>query len=350
MSLVAIGYQPPEQIQASASAVEIDTSVNRAAPSRSLSADDLVATNVAANIAQSSDLPVAANVLSLSQSIAAESVLTQNDTNIVAKPQIVQANADTRDIKTHVAKAGETIPSIAAQYNVSSRTVKWANDMESDAVEPGRKLKILPTDGVIYSVKSGDSIQSVAERYKASVEQIRTYNDLELGGFAPGKQLIIPSGDLPQTERPGYEEPAPVITYNTNSGLNYGNYSGGRATGNGYSASVGNKYAFGNCTWYVYERRAELGRPVGSFWGNAASWGYYAASSGYGVNGSPAVGSVMANGGGYGHVSVVESVNPGVSISVSEMNAYRFGGGFNRIGHGDIPWNEAVSGMYQYIH
>ncbi len=350
MSLVAIGYQPPEQIKAAASAVDVDTSVTSSLTQKSLSVDDLVATRVATNIAQSADLPVASNVANLSQSIAAESVLAQNDANIVAKPQVVQASSDTRQIQTYTAKAGDTIPEIAKQFNLSSKTIRWANDMESDAVEPGRKLKILPTDGVLYTIQSGDSLSSIASTYKANSEQIKTYNDLELGGFKPGKTIIIPQGNLPQDERPGYEAPAASNNGYAYAGISYGDYSGGAGAGNNYAASVGNRYGFGQCTWYAYERRAELGRPVGSFWGNASTWSYYASTAGYRVDGSPAVGAVMQNSGGYGHVSIVESVNPGVSVTISEMNAYRFGGGFNRIGRGDISWGEAVSGMYQYIH
>lgn len=343
MSLVAIGYQPPEQIKAAASAVEIDTTV---APSTAqpLAVDELVATRVATQIAESADLPVASNVANLSQSMEAESVLVQNDANIVAKPQIVQASEDTREIKTYTAKAGDTVKTIAKKFNVSEQTIRWANDMDSDAVENGRKLKILPTDGVLYTIQSGDTLASVAERYKANAEQIKTYNDLELGGFSSGKQIIIPQGSLPTDERPGYE--APVVT----NGIAYNTYSGGTGSSNTYAASTGNTYAFGNCTWYAYERREELGRSVGSRWGNAATWAYYASISGYRVDGTPAVGAVMQNGGGYGHVAIVEAVNPGVSVTISEMNAYRFGGGFNRIGRGDISWGEAVSGMYKYIH
>ena len=344
MSFVAIGYQPPEQIKAAASAVDVNTSSTSSVASQSLTVDDLVAARVATQIAETADLPVANNVASLSQSMAAESVLVQNDANIVAKPQVVQAAQDTRQITTYTAKTGETIPDIAKLFGISAQTVRWANDMESDAVEPGRNLKILPIDGVLYTIQSSDTLASVASKYKANAEQIKTYNDLELGGFTAGKQIIIPQGTLPTDERPGYE--APVVT----NGIAYGSYGGGTGSSNTYSASTGNKYAFGNCTWYVYERRAQLGRPVGSNWGNAATWAYYASLGGFRVDGSPEVGSVMQNGGGYGHVAVVEALNPGVSVTISEMNAYRFGGGFNRIGRGDIPWGEAVSGMYRYIH
>lgn len=349
ISLVAIGYQPPERMTASAS-VANKRQVS-ALSSDEVSVDELVAASVAANIAQTASLPVANNVSNLSQSMAAESVLVQNDTNIVAKPQIVQIANNTRDVRMHTATTGENVPLVAEKYGISPETVKWANNLTSDALEPGKELKILPVNGVLYTTKDGDTIDSLADKYKADRQQLITYNDLEVGGVTPGRQLIIPGGALPETERPGYEAPRQQTRFGGTSSTfsGSGNYSGGSGSANNLSASVGNRYAFGNCTWYAYERRAQLGRPVGSFWGNAATWGSYAASAGYVVNRDPTVGSLMVNGGGYGHVAVVESVNPGVSVSISEMNAYRFGGGFNRIGRGDIPWNEAVSGMYQYI-
>ena len=346
MSLVAIGYQPPEQLNTAARAANTGTNNN----SQTMSAiDDLVATNLAANIAQTADLPVAANVANLSQSIDAESVLVKSDDTIVAKPQIIQPTASNREIKKYKTKAGDTVQKVADRYNVSPRTIKWTNGLESDALEAGRTLTILPVDGVLYTVEGGGSIDSIVSRYKANKQQLVSFNDLEIDGLSNGKQIIIPSGTLPETERPGYE--APVVESNNYYG---GGSNGGSAVGSPSAylagASAGNRYAFGNCTWYVYERRAQLGRPVGSFWGNAATWSSYAGAAGFDVNGTPAPGAIMANGGGYGHVAVVESVNPGKSITISEMNGYRFGGGFNIVARGKVSWNEAVSGMYRYIH
>lgn len=350
MSLVAIGYQPPEHASAAANALSSQTSKTADDSVLSADADDIVAANIAANLAVSANLPVATNVANLSQSLAAESVLTQNDANIVAKPQIIQPSADSREIRTYTAKSGDTVQKIANRYGLSVSTIKWANNLTSDAVESGRKLKILPVDGVLYTVSRGDTIDKIANRYDANREQIITFNDLEIGGIKNGKQIVIPSGSLPRTERPGYQAPAPAIQSPVNAGIDYGSYSGGHGASNSYMASAGNRYAFGNCTWYAYERRAELGRPIGSFWGNAATWASYASAAGLTVNGTPAPGAIMANGGGFGHVAIVESVDPGKSVTISEMNGYRFGGGFNRIGHGQIPWHQATSGMFQYIH
>ncbi len=344
MSLVAIGYQPPEHASAAANALgsqdtqAIDNTV------LSVNADDVAAANIAANLAVATDLPVASNVANLSQSLTAESMLAQNDSNIVAKPQIIQPSADSREIRTYKAKAGDTVQKIANRYGVSANTIKWANNLTSDAIEAGRSIKILPVDGVLYTVASGDTIDKIANRYGANREQIVVFNDLEKGGLKKNRQLIIPSGKLPQTERPGYTAPAPTTQYN----------SGGYGTVNTFlaGASAGNRYAFGNCTWYAYERRAQLGKPIGSFWGNANTWSMYAQAAGFTVNGTPAAGAIMEGGGwaAYGHVAIVESVDPGKSITISEMNGYRFGGGFNRIGHGQIPWSQATSGMFRYIH
>ena len=308
--------------------------------------DTLLATSVAANIADTTDMPIANNVANLSQSLAAESILAQTDTNVISKPQVVQLSADSTTTKQYTAVAGDTVPVIAARFGVSAQTVRWANSLTSDAIEPNRALSIPPKDGVLYTVRAGDTIDSVAAKYKSDRQLIINYNDLDLTQILPaaGSQILIPGGDLPEAERPGYVAPRTYSTYSPSS------YGIGSASYSNLSASVGNRYAYGNCTWYAYERREELGMPVGSFWGNASTWAYNASLAGYRVDGNPEAGAVMSNGGGAGHVSVVESVNVGVSIHISEMNGYRWGGGFNRIGSGDIPWSEAVSGMYRYIH
>lgn len=344
MSLVAIGYQPPERIDASASAVETENSSQQ---TQTMSAvDDLVATSLAANIALTADLPVAANVANLSQSIAAESVLVKTDDTIVAKPQIVDPTGSSREVQRYTTKTGDTVQKIAEQYGISATTIKWTNNLSSDALEPGRTLKILPVDGVLHTVSGDDTIDSLVSRYQADKQQLIAFNDLEVGGLRDGQQIVIPNGNLPETERPGYVAP----TQSSYTSSPTGGTTAGAPSSYLAGASVGNRYAFGNCTWYAYERRAQLGRPIGSFWGNAATWGIYAGSAGYGVNGTPAPGAIMVNGGGYGHVAIVESVDPGKSVTISEMNGYRFGGGFNIVGRGTLSWGEVTSGYYQYIH
>ena len=344
VTMIVIAYHPPVSQQALAEA-SINSSVQQTQTTPTVSVNQLVATDLASSLAQSTDMPISNNVANLSQSLAVESVLAQTNANVISKPTIVQPTADGRTIQRYTTVAGDTVPSVAARYSISAQTVEWANNLNSEALTPGTVLTILPVDGVLYTVKAGDTIDSIVAKYGTDRASLVAYNDLELSGNpTAGAQLVLPGAVLPANERPGYVSPRATGNY-------YGNGYGG-GYGNAYTAgaSVGNRYAWGNCTWYAYERRAQLGEPVGSFWGNANTWAYNARLAGFLVDGNPTPGAVMQNGGGFGHVAVVESINPGVSITISEMNGYRFGGGFARVGHGDISWSEATSGYFQYIH
>jgi surface antigen len=330
VSLVAIGYRPPQAAGEVASIATTPAAVPQKSAFDKPSVDQLVATNIAAGMAETANLPVAANVAELSISLAAKNLLSQNSDTLISKPQIIQPTANNRSIASYTSKVGDTVTSVAAQYHVSPETVKWANNLSSDAIEVNKNMVIPPVDGVIYTVKNGDTVDSIAQKYKVDTQRIVSFNDLELSGVTNGKQIVLPGGVLPSNERPGYV--APRL-----SAAAQGAYNGGYSTINMQiaSATAGNKYAFGNCTWYVYERRMQLGRPVGSFWGNAATWAMYAQSAGYDVGKTPRVGAVAqwnaysdSYTGYAGHVAIVESVNSDGSVTVSEMN---YAGNFNRV-------------------
>lgn len=98
------------------------------------------------------------------------------------------------------------------------------------------------------------------------------------------------------------------------------------------TGDTGNAYPWGQCTWWAYERRHQLGLPVGSHFGNAGMWASSAASLGYVVDHVPSVGAVVVFAPGqagadgyYGHVAVVEQVHDDGSITISESNAQGLG-------------------------
>jgi surface antigen len=348
-----IGYQPPVHQTVLASTTGetglVSNDLNTSNATRTAMVDQLTAATLASSLAESTDMPISNDIASLSQSLAVESQLSQTDTSVISKPQVVAPTADTRHTVQYITAVGDTVPLVAQRYNISANTVKWANNLTSDALEANKTLIILPVDGVTYTVKSGDTLDSIASKYKADKAMIVTFNDLESSGEpAVGTSLIIPAGQLPSNEQPGYVAPSTRST--VTNGISYGIYGGGSASAYTGGVSAGNRYSYGQCTWYAYERRMQLGMPVGGMWGNAYSWAYMGQASGFLVDTNPSVGAVMQNSGGYGHVAVVESVDPGVSVTISEMNAYRFGGGWNRVGRGQISWSEATSGYYKYIH
>lgn len=95
----------------------------------------------------------------------------------------------------------------------------------------------------------------------------------------------------------------------------------------------GNAYPYGQCTWYAYERRVQLGLPVGSYFGNGADWADSATTFGYWVdNTARHVGDVVVFQPGqlqadsyYGHVAIVEKIHKDGSIEVSESNVKGLG-------------------------
>ena len=116
-----------------------------------------------------------------------------------------------------------------------------------------------------------------------------------------------------------------------------------------FRASLNGGY-FGQCTYYVFNRMAQVGTPIGhSMMGNAAEWPSYARSYGYSVSHSPSAGSAIVFQQGlagadptYGHVAFVEAVNADGSLYISEMNVQ----GLNVISYRTISASVAARATY----
>lgn len=91
----------------------------------------------------------------------------------------------------------------------------------------------------------------------------------------------------------------------------------------------GNAYEFSQCTWWVYVRRHQLGLPAGSHMGNGNMWGNSARALGYWVDHTARhVGDIMVFAAGqdgtdatYGHVAIIEKINPDGSVETSECGS-----------------------------
>ena len=307
------------------------SSVSKSAKSKTASVDELTAANAVTNLAETAELPSAGDLRESETSLTIKKNLSQNDAEVITKPDIVKPDTSAaRGISSYVTKEGDTMESIAKKFKISSQTLRWANNTTSDAVEPNKTLVVPLVDGVIYTVKDGDTAQSLAEKYKTSAERVVLYNDIDDGAkLSIGSRIVLPGGELPENERPGY-----VASRSRSSTT--------RASRSWLTASVGNRYAAGNCTWYAYERRMQLGRPIGSFWGNANTWATSARAAGFVVNNTPAPGAIFQTTAGYyGHVGIVERVENGV-VYVSDMNY----AGYGIITHRTLNG----AGGYLYIH
>ena len=132
---------------------------------------------------------------------------------VMVTPQILGALVDGFEIQDvqkaiveYIVEQGDTLSSIAGQFNVSLNTILWANNLSQNSLlKLGQKLTIPPVSGVIYHVKAGDTISAISQKYKAKAEEIISFN--ELSGEADifvGDILIIPNGVLPKTTTSTY--------------------------------------------------------------------------------------------------------------------------------------------------
>lgn len=257
----------------------------------------------AANMQEKYAVANQADSMSISLLAASESTAST-----VSKPQIVVTDfKSSKDIKAYVTKEGDTIPSIAAAYGISSDSIRWSNDLRGDAVAVGKTLYLPPVNGIVYTVKAGDTPASLAATYSANAEQIIAYNDAEISGLQVGSRALIPNGQ----QRAAVVIPSVASTGGSSSyGLSYS-----------FSATYGgNGYVPGYCTYYVASRIA-----VPTNWGNANTWASGARMTpGWTVSARPVPGAIAQNSwmaGGLGHVAVVESVSEdGSQIMISDMN------------------------------
>lgn len=340
VAIVFIGYRQPQNTTTTSS----NPVLNNAAQIEQTSVDAVIATGVAANVAQVADLPIATSIANLAVSTQSQSSFTKAEGVSDVKPQLIGLGSENRTVISYTVRPGDTVDTVASAYGLSKNTIKWANNLTSDSLVVGSVIKILPVDGVVYKVKSGDTIDSIASRYGTDKTRLILYNDLDVSGLRPNTTIILPNATLPGNERPGYVAPAAQTYYYAGAGAGFG----GRTWRIQVGGAINPYYAFGNCTAWAYVRRQQLGLPVGSNWGNASSWAYNARMNGLTVNSSPSVGAIIQNGGYLGHVGIVETILPNGDLSISEMNAYVAGGGFNIVSGRIVPAGNV--GQYLYIH
>lgn len=292
------------------------------------SLDTAATASVAADVATKSNLIVAHDAAKSADTMNQQVALVSADDISLGKRQVVAtAGNATRDISSYGVQNGDTLSSIASKFNVTTSTIKWANNLsDADSIKPGQSLTILPVTGLLYVVKAGDTPESLAKTFQANEAQILSFNNAEIKGLSAGDKIIIPDGIK-------YEAPVQVATPTRVASTSDNSFTP-RLTNFAYGS---NGYAYGYCTYYVAGRRS-----IPGFWGDARNWYYNAQASGFSVGSTPVPGAIAWSGAGYyGHVAYVESVN-GNSVTVSEMN---FNGGWNR-----VSYRTTSASTFRYIY
>ena len=271
----------------------------------------------AAVLSEGSSSMVSSDLNQKAKDLNAQTALATAGDDFLAKKQpVMSAGAPSRDILTYTVKDGDTISSLSANFNITSDTIKWANNItDENSIKPGSKLIILPVSGILYAGTGSDDIGELASRFQSNAALIDSFNSLDGKSPAEGQNIVLPDGVKPSVV-------APVARVAATSSA-----KSGPAISYSLRASAGNNYSYGYCTWYVANRRY-----VASSLGNASQWPYNAPRAGMTVGNSPVAGSAgVAKSGN--HVVYIERVDGG-TVYYSEMNGPA---GWGRVNSGSAP-------------
>lgn len=289
--------------------------------------DQLSSADIAVNVARLAQLDEATSVANKADTVNAQLSITPAENSVVAKPEIITTSLKSRkDIQQYVTVPGDTISTLATKFGITSDTIRWSNNLSTEQIRAGTKLVISPINGIVYTVKAGDTVDSISARFHANKDHLVIFNDIELSGLPVGQQIVVPDGvQVGGSARAG------------TASFAWGGFS---------PVYGGNGYDYGYCTWWAAVRRAQIGRPVPSNLGNAATWKVLAQRAGLAVGTKPAAGAVIWTPPRdyYGHVGFVESVNADGSVNISEMNT----AGWARVSHKTLSAAQAANYWYIY--
>ncbi|UOB20355.1 LysM peptidoglycan-binding domain-containing protein [Macrococcus armenti] len=262
-----------------------------------------------------------------------QSLRISGTANYTRPTAVQQSNTSVvRAGNTYTVVSGDSLSLIAYRYNTSVSEIMRLNNLSGYLIFPGQRLKVSGTQAtsnnvtsisrqvnnstvrnsgtLTHTVRAGEYLSLIANRYGTSVAQIKSLNGLTSDLIFPNQRLIV-KGNAVQTSQTVAVKPvasrAPVSTTVANIGTPVFNHS--------------NLYDLGQCTWYVFNKRASIGKGISTYWWHARNWANGAIKDGYTVNRTPAYGAIAQTSDGYyGHVAFVERVNADGTVLVSEMN------------------------------
>lgn len=126
--------------------------------------------------------------------------------NIVKPKKTTDKSSDkttNKKTSTHKVKEGENLTLIADKYDVTIEDLREWNELKKDVIVPGQTLVVsepkktkekTTSKGKTYKVKKGDTLQSIADEFNVTIKDVKKWNGLSEETIYTG-QLLKMSGD-----------------------------------------------------------------------------------------------------------------------------------------------------------
>ncbi|MCB0747264.1 MAG: LysM peptidoglycan-binding domain-containing protein [Ignavibacteriae bacterium] len=133
---------------------------------------------------------------------------TGNSSNAVAANVSAPLEPKTNVVKYKV-KKGDTLGEIAEKFNVNISSLRKWNKLNSNSIFVGRTLKVYSNsdyeedeaivDNIFYTVKKGDTIGKIAYKNKVEINDVKNWNNLSSNTILPGQKLKIGQSKIAST-------------------------------------------------------------------------------------------------------------------------------------------------------
>lgn len=188
-----------------------------------------------------------------------------------------------------------------------------------------------------YRVKAGDTLTEIAKKHNVSWKRIWSKNKVlkHQDVLTIGQKLVIPSKSDRVKNRKLVSNAVQTTSQTPNAPQRASQSVTEAYTASRPSTGEPNGYAVGWCTWWVKEKRPD----IGGYWGDAGyNWISAAQAAGFSTGSLPAAGAIGVTA---GHVVYVESVSGG-NVNISEM-------GWN-YSPGVANYRSVSASSFQYIY
>ena len=129
--------------------------------------------------------------------------LNNINSNTLTIGKLLKLPSPTLPESTYEVQRGDTLYSIAAKYGLTVEELKESNNLDTNILSIGQLLNIPTKEEVAsnntYTVKKGDSLYSIAREFNTTVDEIKRINNLISNLLSIGQELKLPTNQSLET-------------------------------------------------------------------------------------------------------------------------------------------------------